>query len=589
MQWNSKIKVILISIVLILVSSSSLVIAQKENQDISNNSLFVSLSSPPEPIRNVAEFERMEGVLIRYPFGISYQIIAEMSEDVEVTTIVASESQKTTVISQYLSHGVNLDNCKFLIAPSDSYWTRDYGPWFIFNGDNELGVVDFTYNRPRPQDNAIPSAFASDQEFPCYLMPLDHTGGNYMTDSYGISVSTSLVWNENSGYSHQQIYDIMNDYLGIGTYHVVPDALGDYIQHIDCWAKFLSPDTIMIIEVSTGHSNYEEIEDAVEYFENQTCCYGYPYNIERVYTHLSEPYINCLILNDKVLVPITGSQWDDEAIESYESALPGYEVLGFTGSWQSTDALHCRTKGVPDRHMLYIDHTPLYGMQNGDYGIEIQAKIIAYSGEEIVDDSTCVYWKEAVGDWESVEMNHIGNDIYEAVIYPAENGSLINYYIKANDESGRIEYHPFIGEADPHSFIVEITSTNNPPDKPDTPTGPESGEAGISYTYSTSTHDSNGDEVFYKWDWGDGSYSNWLGPFESDEMVIANHTWDEKGTYSIKVKAKDINDEESEWSDPLEVSMPKSKGNLLSIFNNLEFLIDFICSIINKICILYGG
>ena len=39
---------------------------------------------PPIPIRNIAEYERMQGVLIRYPFGISTTLIAEMSEDVTI-------------------------------------------------------------------------------------------------------------------------------------------------------------------------------------------------------------------------------------------------------------------------------------------------------------------------------------------------------------------------------------------------------------------------------------------------------------------------------------------------------------------------
>ena len=66
---------------------------------------------PPTPIRNIAEFEPMQGVLIRYPFGISYSIIAEMSEDIMVTTIVSGQSQENTVTNYYSSNGVNLDNC----------------------------------------------------------------------------------------------------------------------------------------------------------------------------------------------------------------------------------------------------------------------------------------------------------------------------------------------------------------------------------------------------------------------------------------------------------------------------------------------
>jgi len=28
--------------------------------------------------------------------------------------------------------------------------------------------------------------------------------------------------------------------------------------------------------------------------------------------------------------------------------MPNHEILPFTGSWMSTDALHCRIKGIPD-------------------------------------------------------------------------------------------------------------------------------------------------------------------------------------------------------------------------------------------------
>jgi len=41
----------------------------------------------------------MQGVLIRYPFGISYEIIAEMAEDVEVVTIVDDLSEQSYVES----------------------------------------------------------------------------------------------------------------------------------------------------------------------------------------------------------------------------------------------------------------------------------------------------------------------------------------------------------------------------------------------------------------------------------------------------------------------------------------------------------
>ena len=44
----------------------------------------VRTDPPPGPVRNIAEFEPMQGALIRYPFGISTSIIREMAEDVMI-------------------------------------------------------------------------------------------------------------------------------------------------------------------------------------------------------------------------------------------------------------------------------------------------------------------------------------------------------------------------------------------------------------------------------------------------------------------------------------------------------------------------
>ncbi len=97
---------------------------------------------------------------------------------------------------------------------------------------------------------------------------------------------------------------------------------------------------------------------------------------------------------------------------------------------------------------------------------------------------------------------------------------------------------------------------NSPPNKPNKPSGEANGKINTPYTYSTSTTDLNDDQVYYMWDWGDGTQSNWLGPYNSGVTVNTTHTWTTKGSYSIKVKAKDTFDAESSWSDPLPITMP---------------------------------
>jgi agmatine/peptidylarginine deiminase len=97
---------------------------------------------------------------------------------------------------------------------------------------------------------------------------------------------------------------------------------------------------------------YADFEFVANYFALQTSSWGDPYQVYRVYTpgdYPYTPYTNSLILNKKVFVPITGSQWDDEALLAYQAAMPGYEIVGIMhDTWETTDALHCRAKGIAD-------------------------------------------------------------------------------------------------------------------------------------------------------------------------------------------------------------------------------------------------
>jgi PKD domain-containing protein len=105
-----------------------------------------------------------------------------------------------------------------------------------------------------------------------------------------------------------------------------------------------------------------------------------------------------------------------------------------------------------------------------------------------------------------------------------------------------------------------ILESNAPPEKPETPSGSSSGKAGEQYTYTCTATDPDGDQLHYLFDWGDGSDSGWIGPINSGDIVTASHTWAEKTDYEIKVKAKDTHGEESPWSDPLPITMPKNKA-----------------------------
>jgi hypothetical protein len=118
-------------------------------------------------------------------------------------------------------------------------------------------------------------------------------------------------------------------------------------------------------------------------------------------------------------------------------------------------------------------------------------------------------------------------------------------------------------------YIMKIDMIDDtPPDKPELD-GPSSGRIYVKHTFTASTTDPDGDDVYYIFDWSDGSNSGWLGPYKSGEEITASHRWTtfELLDGLIRVRAKDIHNVMSEWSYPIEFTVPRNR-----ITNNLWLL-----------------
>jgi agmatine/peptidylarginine deiminase len=418
---------------------------------------FIETDPPVGPVRPIAEWEPMKAVMIRYPFGIPMDLIEEMATDTPVICIVTS-SQQSSAFNAMQNGGVDMDNVSFMNYSTETYWTRDYGPWFVAYGEEEIGVINFKYNRPRPTDDDIPMHYADENDLEWFGMNLEHTGGNYMTDGYYQAVSTDLVYDENT-LTEAEIREKFASYLGVTEFHITPDPLGDYIKHVDCWAKYLDVDKILIARVPAGHSQYDEYEAVTEYFAGLTSSYGTPLQVFRADVpgnNQVTPFTNSLILNGKVFVPITGTSYDAAALEVYETAMPGYEIIPINPGnqgWLNTDALHCRTHEIADDEMLYIAHQPVINAEV-DEPINIEASFIAYSGADLIPEELILSYQIAGGDFIDLVMENISDNNYSATIPAQPALSEVAYYITGADAAGKTANHPYIGAADPHTFLV---------------------------------------------------------------------------------------------------------------------------------------
>ncbi len=219
----------------------------------------------------------------------------------------------------------------------------------------------------------------------------------------------------------------------------------------------------------------------------------------------------------------------------------------------------------------------------GNLGIDLLTKPSYGAAVGVISSARTPYGSL---DW-PVNLGGSDSIIYEFNRYLINNSEKVGealfdakWYCNMKYEwGGWVEYndlYTFNLYGDPSLSLFGIDIEGKPA-KPSKPIGVETGKIEMNYVYESSTTDPNNDAIYYLFDWGDTN-SGWLGPYESGIICEANHTWTEKGSYEIKVKAKDINGFVSDWSDPLEISISKSKldstyieHKYLPLFHMLSF------------------
>ena len=303
--------------------------------------------------------------------------------------------------------------------------------------------------------------FANQMNWNIQNLPLYWTGGNFMTDGYGMGFSTELMVNENS-ISNEAFIEIMNEELYFSDYHVFDNPNEESIQHIDCLAKLVGPETIIIKQVPESSPEYECMEDFADSFYELNTFYDRPFNIHRIFcpeinggsweTNPVAAYTNSLILNNKVFVPQYGIPEDSEAIQTYRDAMPGYEVLGFDDTfgnpWYAEDALHCRTMGVFNPEMMHISHKSVRNEELiHNEAIYIESVVLDYGNVDANVQSVTLNWKYSAedGPFGEIALELESDNIYTGTFPPLNSNALIEYYITATNISGDMVSHPNAG------------------------------------------------------------------------------------------------------------------------------------------------
>lgn len=427
---------------------------------------------PPVPVRAMAEWEELQGVMITWTsFQSILSQIVDHAQEEGLVYIVCSDSN--SVKSYLAGQNIPLTNVVFLRTSFNSIWIRDYGPWTAYaENTDSLFIIDWIYNRPRPLDDVIPLFFANYINAPIYqttVPPNDlvHSGGNLMVDGHGSAFSSKLILQENPGKTEAEIDTIMKKYLGIERYIKMENLPYDGIHHIDMHMKLLDEETLLVGEYPPGVADGPQIEANLQYILNNfQTCYGRPYKVVRIpmppdqsghYPNSGgdyRTYTNSMIINKTVIIPTYEYQYDTTAFRIYREAMPGYNIVGINSNSiiPLLGAIHCIVKEVGVTDPVFISHAPLENMSSTLTEYPIQAHIKTSSGVANAE----VYWTtDTTQEFTALPMTAAANDTFECAIPAQPQGSEIFYYLSVQSNSGKTITKPLTAPAGSYQFKVE--------------------------------------------------------------------------------------------------------------------------------------
>ncbi len=149
------------------------------------------------------------------------------------------------------------------------------------------------------------------------------------------------------------------------------------------------------------------------------------------------------------------------------------------------------------------------------------------------------------GEWEDATGTTSWS--YEWDTTSVANG-LHTIYARAQDSQGQYS----------NIDMVNVTVTNEgnqPPERPQQPSGPQNLVTEETGTYYAYTSDPEENQICYRFDWGDNTYSDWSDFVTSQTPIEMSYSWNEAGTYKIRVQAQDIHGAKSTWSESLTVEV----------------------------------
>ncbi len=271
-------------------------------------------------------------------YGIAEEMKRTIAENlpVDTTLIVYTQSTNKSYQKQLVdtySKYIPADRLKVMQIPksgSNDFWSRDNTPVPIWK-DGKFAMVDAKYYYNFEPDSFFKQLFGGEMLTNNYF----YEGGNFIVNSKGDCIVVNRKKAYPGGVSDTAAIpdDMFKNSYGCKTLIRFKHIKG--IGHADEVVKFMTDDIVLT--------------DTADYVDTLKKA-GFTVYLLPEPDYAYETYINSLIVNDTLYIPVFGESNDKTAVDIYKNLNLGYKIVTINSrdlSTQGQGSIHCITMNYP--------------------------------------------------------------------------------------------------------------------------------------------------------------------------------------------------------------------------------------------------
>jgi agmatine deiminase len=266
----------------------------------------------------------------------------------------------------------DLGGVQLFRVPTNDSWMRDCGPIFVrpLDPPHRKVLLDWGYNAwggkygPWDLDDVVPTRLAPLLGLPVEVPGMILEGGSIDVDGEGTLLTTEaclLNPNRNPHLDRTQIEAQLRRWLGAEKVLWLGNGIegDDTDGHVDDLTRFARPGCVLTaVEDDESDANFAPLRENLERLRGLRDARGrklevipvpMPPRIEVEGQRCPASYMNFLITNHAVVVPVFRSERDERALGILREAFPGRQVIGIDCVemvW-GLGAVHCVTQQEP--------------------------------------------------------------------------------------------------------------------------------------------------------------------------------------------------------------------------------------------------